>query len=396
MDFRRSGQLDERRRRVLMDEIAAPADSDASTSVSSGAKGPVRAYSSEVLDERQPRITELIPVRPLWVAVTLLLGLTGIATIEAIHVHAVTLPLAEAQTQLAALNAQQRGSLAAFYSAGMLSLAAVLSAVIYGIRVHRVDDYQGGYRVWLWATAALAWLAFDAATAVHDSLGTGLVLATGKSVFSGPLATTSTIAWISLYALVFGGLAVRMAWEIWPSLLGLGALATAAAFYLTGALLQLDVVAAPGWLIPHVLESTMMMLAHLAVAATLVCTARQVYLDATGRLKVQIDKDRKPKAKPRAKLKVVKADDAKSKSAETASAKQPAATTTADASRSRTGAAPAPTQAKSSVGITKASLQSPADSDDEDDYESDEENLSKSERRRLKKLARRDQQRRAA
>ena len=120
MDFRRSGPLDERRRRVLMDEIASPNEADTTEQATGGAaKGPVRAYSSAVLDERQPRVTELLPVRPLWAVCLILLGLTGIAAIEAFHIHAVTLslgspplgspplgslPLKEGAAQLAALD----------------------------------------------------------------------------------------------------------------------------------------------------------------------------------------------------------------------------------------------------------------------------------------------------
>src|SRR5438445_9793548 len=119
MDFRRSGQLDERRRRVLMDEIASPADPDNADAASGAAKGPVRAYHAAVLSDRQPKVTDLLPVRPLWFVVALLLGLTGIATIEAIHFHAVTLPLTEGASHLAALDAGQRDSLAAWYSSAM-------------------------------------------------------------------------------------------------------------------------------------------------------------------------------------------------------------------------------------------------------------------------------------
>src|SRR3569623_359665 len=95
MDFRRSGQLDERRRRVLMDEIASPPAADQAQAINGSAKGPGRAYHAAVLSERQPKVTDLLPVRPLWLVVVLLLGLTGIATIEAIHVHAAPLELKE-------------------------------------------------------------------------------------------------------------------------------------------------------------------------------------------------------------------------------------------------------------------------------------------------------------
>src|SRR5436190_1381102 len=124
MDFRRSGPLDERRRRVLMDEIAAPADGESDAQIAGGAKGPVRAYHEAVLSQRQPKVTDLLPVRPLWVVVLLLGGLTGIAAIEAIHVHAVSLPAIDGSELLSPLDANSRGSLAAWYSSAILAAAA--------------------------------------------------------------------------------------------------------------------------------------------------------------------------------------------------------------------------------------------------------------------------------
>src|SRR5881396_2390762 len=123
MDFRRSGPLDERRRRVLMDEIASPADAD-NPEATTTAKGPVRAYHEAVLSQRQPKVTDLLPVRPLWVIAFLLLGLAGIAAIEAIHVHVATLKLPVGAAHLAALDARQRGSLDDWYASAMLAAAA--------------------------------------------------------------------------------------------------------------------------------------------------------------------------------------------------------------------------------------------------------------------------------
>src|SRR3954463_15388276 len=124
MDFRRSGPLDERRRRVLMDEIASPGDADNPDAVSTTAKGPVRAYHEAVLSQRQPKVTDLLPVRPLWVIAFLLLGLAGIAAIEAIHVHVATLKLEGAAAHLVALDSRHRGSLDDWYASALLAAAA--------------------------------------------------------------------------------------------------------------------------------------------------------------------------------------------------------------------------------------------------------------------------------
>jgi hypothetical protein len=387
MEFRRSGQLDERRRRVLMDEIASPADADSPDAAATGssAKGPVRAYHAAVLSERQPKVTDLLPVRPLWVVVLLLLGLTGIATIEAIHVHTVTLQLAEGARHLAALDASQPGSLAAWYSSAMLAAASALALVVFGIRSHRVDDYRGRYRIWLWTAAALLWLSLDAATRLHDALGLAVTLLAGKQVLTASLAAGCTMTWIAIYGLVLGTLGLRLAFELWPSLLSFSSLLIAGLLYLVGGMLQLEMLAAPATIVAGTVESTILMLAHLSLLAAVGFYARHVYLDATGRLKVRIDTEKKSKSKSRAKLKVVKSevsDD--SKMVSNKSDTKPVATSSKPGEPTKPGAA-----------ITKGTVSSPPEDDDEydDDYGGD--NLSKSERRRLKKLARRDQRRAA-
>jgi hypothetical protein len=402
MDFRRSGQLDERRRRVLMDEIAAPSESDgadAALAAASGAKGPVRAYSSAVLSERQLKVTDLLPIRPLSVVILILLGLTGLAAIEAIHIHAVTLPLTDGGAHLAALDVRQRGSLAAWYSSALLATAAAIALVIFGVRSHRVDDYRGRYRIWLWAAAALLWLSLDAATGVHEALGLAVSLLAGKQLLTATLAAGCTVTWFVLYGLIFGTLWIRLAIEVWSSLLSFAALSLAAVMYLFGGLLRLEVLSAGSPLVAPVVGSTVMLLAHLSLVTAVFLYGRHVYLDARGRLKVHIDPDKKkPRPKSRATLKVVKGDAPAENSVES----QKPAARAAPAKPTdgfRFGAAPSSTNAAARPGatISKASLNTASADEDEDDEDDGSfgQNLSKSERRRLKKLAR-QQQRRAA
>jgi hypothetical protein len=399
MEFRRSGPLDERRRRVLMDEIAAPADGDADATAAGSSKGPVRAYHEAVLNQRQPKVTDLLPVRPLWVVVLLLTGLTGIAAIEAIHVHAVTLPVVAGAELLAPLNADSRGSLAAWYSSAMLAAAATLSVVVFGVRAHRIDDYRGRYRIWLWTAAALVWLSLDVATGIHNSIGLALTLVTGQQVVSQSVVAGTTLTWIAVYGLVFGTLGLRLIFELWSSRLSLTALLSACFLYCDAALLELEIIQAPPNLIAGTLESALALLAHFSLLAAVGFYARHVLIDASGRLKVHIDSERKSKSK-RSKLKVVKTDSkprAAATSQPTAPHSHPIETPARGNSSYQSTAAAGSTAAKPGVAITKNNLTSPddyEDEDDEDDYGNS--NLSKSERRRLKKMARREQQRRAA
>lgn len=385
-----------------MDEIATPSAEDSPDSAPSGggsAKGPVRAYSPAVLSERQPRVIDFLPVRPLYVAVALLLGLTGVAAIEAIHIHAQTLPLKEGTSHLAAFDVAARGSLATWYSSLLLLGATGLALLVFAIRTHRVDDYRGRYRVWLWTTAALGWLSLDAATGIHDALGLAITMAAGKQVLTGTLAAGCTMTWLAVYGLLLGALGIRLAMEVWPSLPSFGLLLLAGLLYLCGGLIQLEMLPTATPLGQSVAESTVAMLAHLALVASIGFYARHVFLDASGRLKVHIDPDKKKaaKVKSRARLKVVKEDKAESDQPVEKPTLKPAAAPSSKPAEPAKFGAPAGTTAKSGATLSKSQ---PA-YDDEDDEDEDEsefggEKLSKSERKRLKKLARQTPQRRAA
>lgn len=397
MDFRRSGQLDERRRRVLRDELAQPADNESPDSApglgSGSAKGPVRAYSPAVLAERQPRVSELLPVRPLWAAVAILLAVTAVAAIECIHIHARTIAVAN-DPHVAALDAAQRGSLAAWFAALVLAGGAALAMATFGIRVHRVDDYRGRYRIWLWTAAALAWASLDAATGLHDALGLLLATLAGRTA-DGTLATACTIGWLAVYGLTFGTLAIRLSMEVWCSLPSLTALAVAGLLYLLSSLAVLDMLPQQGPLVDSVVRTTLALLAHVALVSAVLLYARHVYLDATGRLKVQIDPDQKKAVKkPRAKLRVVKEEKSEPPEPADKTATRPAA----GSPPLKFGLAAA-SASKAGASISKATAASSADyedEDDEDEQSEDGERLSRGERRRLKKLTRQGSQRRAA
>jgi len=398
MDFRRSGQLDERRRRVLRDELAQPAETESADSAPApgggSAKGPVRAYCPAVLTERQLRVTDLVPVRPLWAVVAILLAVTAVAAIECVHIHVRTLDLGSA-AHVTALDAAQRGSVAAWFGGMLLASGVMLALVTFGIRLHRVDDYRGSYRVWLWTATALAWASLDATTGIHDALGLGLARLAGKSLDSGSFNAACTVSWLAVYGLLFGTIAIRLAIEVWCSLPSLAALAIGGLLYLIAGLGVLDMLPQSGPLVDSVVRTTTVLLAHVALVSAVALYARHVYLDATGRLKVHIDPDKNRQVKkPKAKFKVVKAD------SEFRPATKPAVAAEKSASSGplKFGAA-ASNQPKAGAAIAKSAASS-ADYEDEDEDEDDDslggERLSRAERRRLKKLARRDGQRRAA
>jgi len=175
----------------------------------------------------------------------------------------------------------------------------------------------------------------------------------------------------------------------------LAALAIAGLLYLIAGLGVLDMLPESGPLVDSVVRTTTALLAHVALVSAVALYARHVYLDATGRLKVHIDPDKNRQAKKsKARLKVVKAD----------SEVRPAIRPAVAAEKATNGGplkfgAAAASQPKAGAAIAKSAASS-ADYEDEDEDEEDDslggERLSRAERRRLKKLARREGQRRAA
>jgi hypothetical protein len=407
MDFRR-GQLDDRRRRVLMDEMTAGSEVESPDATS--VKKTLRAYSETVLEDRQPRITELIPVRPFLVTMIILVALTGIAALETLYIQVRTSGWGNAAHPIAhrfaALDLASRGSVGAWYGACLLAIGSAASLVILSVRCHRVDDYSGRYRVWMWAAAALLWGSLDCASGIHHAIGAGLAVLAGQ-----PQLTD--LCWLGVYLLVFGALVVRLGIETWHSLSAFSALAIAAVLYIVAGMAALGLWTITSQLVSTVMVSSITLVAHVAVIATLALYARHVCLDAAGKLPLRLRaKDGKKKKKSKAKLSVVsKEDDGADEAPEEREAVKPAAASAnsskpAPASFSKatlTSGKPTPPASSSKPGPLASKLSvSSASRDDEDedeeessDYDSDEQ-MSKSERRRLKKLARREQQRRAA
>lgn len=369
-------------------DTSAPSDTDQEEArTTSGAKGPTRAYAPAVLDERQPKLTDLIPQRAFVLAMLALVGLTAIAAIEAVYIHLYQPRLGG--VMLRGVDLAQRGSLAEWLSSVMLLTGAALSLVVYSIRLHRVDDYRGRYRVWLWTSAALVLASLATATGVHESLNAACASLAGLND-----GGASDFLWLAIYGTLFGGLGMWLAVELWPSLEAFSTLAVAAALYMLATVAQIGLLPIEGTLLSVVAGTTALMVAHGTLVYSLTLFARHVHLDAQGRLMVNVEPVKRKKTKSRAKLAVVGDDGAEPKRKKAAS--KAAVAAGGDSETKPAGAS-----------ISAATLKSPAAGkqlsvagDGEDSEEIDDSaKLSRAERRRLKKLAQDGdggQQRRAA
>jgi hypothetical protein len=328
----------------------------------------------------------------------LLALLTGVAAIETLYIHWQTSPApsrtaggaALGRGQLAAIDLTARGNLASWYSSLLLAAGVCGGLLIFSIRCHRVDDYRGRYRVWLWTVAGLLWASLDSATGMHEAIGAVISLVAGS-------ARLANVGWLTLYLLVFGTLAIRLGIETWHAVGSFSTLSLSAVLYLVAGMTAVGWIPLPGYLLATVLQTTLVMLAHVTLLAGLLLYARHVHLDAQGKLPLRLrTQGPKPKRKPRARLGVV-SDDEK----EAARSSGAAAGPNGSAASGTTAPAPASSAPSARTGpLASRVAASISQDDDEDDADEEDgasdggERLSKAERRRLKKLMR--QQRRAA
>ncbi len=390
MAFGTTGRSDTRRRRLLMGS-SAEADVPEQTAVKSKetASNSRRCYHAKAARDAQPALTRLIPHRRLTHFVLASLGLAiGFVVIDAWIVRQ------EGPAMLRAVDALDpwaAGSLADWsVSLGLLSASATM-ALIYLVRRHRVDDYKGRYRLWLWAAVTSFAAAADSATHLtHDIAGLAAPL-------TEQLAGTCSVL-AHIWPLVIAALlAVGLAWEMFESKVSVAWLALAAASMVAAATL------ATGWLsladpvLHELVTLSSRLLAVWSLLGGLFWYARHVDRVANGLVEAGSSDESEAVTEPKSTRKRRKrrqpaVNEEADESQEDAADDEPTKGAPVKSSASR-----APKRKRRQAAKPQPAVEpDPPPADDEEEADADMEGLSKAERRRLRKLKRRQRRRQAA
>ena len=284
--FRRSGQRDDRRRRLLADEFSGAAGPAATREAYGwGAEDwPERKsgnhWDAGFMDE-QLRLIDLIPRRLTTFGLLLLAGLAAVAGLEALYAWASTPAMTEITTdgRIAAFDLDGEGSLAVWFSSATLFLAGLVAVLVYTIRRYRTDDYQGYYRIWLWAATCWLLMSMDETSSLHEGFKEMMVYVTGTRLFGD-----GSIWWVVPYFFVLGAVGSRLLVDMRRCLLSSAALLATAGCY------ALAVVAQFQWVLPDsgsrgvMLEEGAEMVGNLFLLLAMGLHARYVILDAEGLL----------------------------------------------------------------------------------------------------------------
>ncbi|QDS99723.1 hypothetical protein [Adhaeretor mobilis] len=278
----------DRRRRVLNEEARSQAGvTVAASNASTENAGDTPRYGAQANIENHPQVTDFVPRQRRTVVLLSTLLLVA-ATATALLVHfapqvANKLPAVSA----ASISTQVAAGTIAWLSAAVLLVVAVYLRMIHMLRRHRVDDDKGRYRVWWWASAAMALLSFNSIAQLHTLATQAVASATGWSV------TASAAEWWIAPTAIFGlWIGVRALLEMRESKCAFTTGLAAATCYIATCVVALGwtpELATP-WI--AAVAAVLPLVGHVFALATMMLFARHVVLDVQGLIETVV---RKPK-----------------------------------------------------------------------------------------------------
>jgi len=244
-------------------------------------------YTSGASPENQAHVTDFVPQRLRSLTLYVFLGAALIAGLLALSRYAGVWASAVGAESVAALKVTGTGTLAAWFSSVLLGLAVLLSILLYSLRKHRIDDYRGRYKVWLWAAAGWVVLSIDHVAPLHKLLVRGMTHATGWTALPDGAAW-----WIAACMLAFVLFGIRALRDLAESPVALVAALLAISGWSAAVTTHL------GWWQWASHEAAVLVAAgaamggHLMLCMALAAYARHVILDAQGFLPVKPNRSR--------------------------------------------------------------------------------------------------------
>ena len=312
MQFRQSGQADDRRRRVLADGLAGGTRTGATHSIrpepesaseDSKPDGPHYPEAS-VLSERL-RLAVLVPQRLISYGLLLLAGAALLSVIGLLHAWAPKLASLLRVEHVTAFDILAPNGLCTWFAATTMAAAALGAILVYLVRRFRVDDYQAQYRIWLWAAMCWLFVSADEGSQLHELVRNVAVRASGT-----PLIGDGSIWWIAVFVFLLGGVQLRLLVEMRHCWLSDTVFVLGLAGYWISISLRLSEATVLGSLPPAVFGRLLTVSGYWLILLAMLLHARHVILDAEGAL---------PAPKPKCRRKIPREE----KAAQSGKATQP-------------------------------------------------------------------------
>ncbi|MEX0937820.1 MAG: hypothetical protein WDZ59_08155 [Pirellulales bacterium] len=266
----------DRRRRVFSDERISSELAGAGADTGHTRKqlpADAARYTAAAAVSQHARVSDLVPRRYRTIALGFGVGAVLIAALETAYAYARPVAAQLGEQAFGALDLASGSSVASWFGAMLLAASALVSGLIYIVRRHRIDDYPGRYRVWLWAAITLAVISLSATSSFHSTLAALTVYASGWTGWR-----SGTLWWLLPGAAVGLYVGVRVLLDVRECRLGLASLVLATIAWSTALVMSLTGSAAD---VTGVMAASGATLGgHLLLLAGLVGYARYVLLDA--------------------------------------------------------------------------------------------------------------------
>jgi hypothetical protein len=333
--------------------------------------GDAPRYSDAAGVEHHPQVTDFVPRRYRTIAVLLLVCVLMTALLAVLQYSrgAISARIGIGATPF---ELSGSGSLGAWIKAVVLLASSAVCLLVYSIRRHRIDDFRGRYRIWLAAAVACLVTSADSVAGLHQVLADVLGNVTGWTALRD-----GAVWWLMLAGLPITWVVARSLMDVRESRLAAALLTLAVLCYAASTVSFLKVLSTLQPPIESIVTAAAQMMGHWLVFAAALAYARFVILDAQGLIVVRpriVQRRRRPATKARE-----NADESQLRSSVAGASSE-------GKSRSRQ-AVPHTTKLRPvSTQWVDGSQPEPDTYDEGDDAAGDDRKLSKSERKRLRKL----------
>ena len=229
--------------------------------------------------DEQTRLTDLVPQSLTKIFILFILGIGIVVGLEMLYAWMPTLAPMTTDGRVAAFDLDGEGSLAVWFSSTTFLLAAFVAVVVYTVRRHKTDDYNGRYRVWLWAAMCWALLSIDETSSLHEGFKEMMTQVAGTRLLGD-----GSMWWIIAYFFLLGAVGTRLVVDMRACRLSTISMVMVAVCY------SLAIVAQLGWVLPQagaravMIEEGAEMVGNLFLLLAMTLHARYVILDAEGLL----------------------------------------------------------------------------------------------------------------
>ena len=270
----RRAQSEERRRRVLKDDVSA-AEAIGPGLTSSGKTSTCAAeYKISALQD-QLRISDVVP-RAMWAHLLVFVG--GASMVGGLlWAHDRLDPIAN--PQYAVFNLLSTGSLASWFAAFALLLVTGSAIVCFSLRRQKLTDYHNRYRVWLW-TAMFSLFASVAATTSWPTVAAHEL----ARVAPWNLSEDGLLWWLIPCVFVLGVMSMRLILEMRSSRLATVGLMFSLACYTTVISLKLWQPSGIRTEITTLIEVGSLLAGHLLLFSSFLWYARYTVAVMQGRV----------------------------------------------------------------------------------------------------------------